>query len=40
MTTFAQSVSRRPGRSLVIAGGGAVAAFLTAALAVLWRPKS
>jgi hypothetical protein len=39
MTSVAHTVRRRPRRSLAIAGGGTLAAFLAAALAVLWRPK-
>ncbi|HSB39943.1 MAG TPA: hypothetical protein VLD13_12715 [Gaiellaceae bacterium] len=37
MTRITESVSRHPGRSLAIVGGGTLAAYLAAALAVLWR---
>ena len=40
MTSITQSVSRHPQRSLVIAGGGALAAYFTAVLAVLWQRRS
>jgi hypothetical protein len=32
-------VARHPGRSLAIAGGGTLAAYFTAALAVLWQRR-
>lgn len=40
VTSITQSVSRHPRRSLAIAGGGALAAYLTAVLAVLWQRRS
>ena len=39
MTSITQSVSRHPGRSLAIASGGALAAYFTAVLAVLWQRR-
>jgi hypothetical protein len=39
VTSITQSVSRHPGRSLAIAGGGALAAYFTAILAVLWQRR-
>lgn len=39
MASLVQSVSRRGSRSLAIAGGGTIAAYLAAALAVLWRRR-
>lgn len=40
MTRISQSVARHPGRSLAIAGGGTLAAYFAAVLAVLWRLQS
>jgi len=37
VTSITQSVSRHPRRSLAIAGGGALAAYFAAILAVLWQ---
>jgi hypothetical protein len=39
VTSITQSVSRHPGRSLAIAGGGTLAAYFAAILAVLWQRR-
>jgi hypothetical protein len=39
VTSITQSVARHPGRSLVIAGGGTLAAYFAAVLALLWQRR-